>query len=161
MVLYPKPNELPFWATSNYVDPITGQPNVVTPPLEKQTNGWLREFPPRQWFNWLGRFTGNWIAYLSQQEAQSVVTDGTGLTPSFDVNNIPTGAIAIIYVVDKGNAANVYNGMVYLPSAPGVPTAFVDIKKVGITTPSIAVDGSVTIAGGTGPYISYCQTKIA
>lgn len=151
---------VPNWATNDVVDPVSGQPNVVTPPTEKQNNGWaFGEFPPRQWFNWLGRNTASAINTLKQFLAQNVVNAGTGATQSYDVLNIPNGAMALISVVDKGNSANVYSGMVYLPPAPGSPVAFVDIKKVGITTPSIAIDGSVTISGGTGPYIVYCTTK--
>lgn len=151
---------IPRWAMDNVVDPISGQPNVVTPPPEKQDNGWaFGEFPPRQWFNWLGRNTAERLESLSDLAEQEVVSDGTGASPSYDVSGNPDGAIAIIWVVDKGNTANVYNGMVYLPLNPGAPISFIDIKKVGITTPQIAVDGSVTISGGTGPYIVSCETK--
>lgn len=155
-----KPTVVPNWATFNVQDPVSGQQNVTTPPDEKQMYGWARaEKPPRQWFNWLGRYTAQWINWFNQQESQAVVSDGTGAVVSYDVFNIVHGALAYIYVVDKGNAANVYHGMCYLPPAPGSPVPFVDIKKVGINTPSISVTGTVTISGGTGPYIAYAQTK--
>jgi hypothetical protein len=116
---------------------------------------------PNSWWNWLARYTYLWIAYLNTQDLNSVVSDGTGSVTSFNVSGIPFGAIAYIYVVDKGNAANIYNGMVYLPLNPVSPVTFIDIAKVGITTPVISTIGTVTIAGGTGPYICYCQTKPA
>ena len=150
-----KPTVFPVWAELDQVDDVSNQNNVLTPPPEKQMYGWDRlEFPPRNFLNWLGRYTYRWIAWLAQQEAQSVVTAGTGQA-TFDA---VTGGLAYIYVVDKGNAANVYHGMVYLPPA-SVGATFVDIKKVGITTPVISPSGTVTIAGGTGPYIVYGQLK--
>lgn len=151
-----KPTELPQWASQDVVDPVSLQNNVLTPPPEMQNYGWIRlQFPPRQWFNWLGRLTYQWLQYLSQQDSQSVVSDGTGSVTSFDAL---AGGLAIIYVVDTGNASNVYNGMVWLPPS-NVGATFIDIKKVGITTPSISVSGTVTVTGGTGPYIVYCQQK--
>lgn len=150
-----KPTVLPQWADQDQVDPVSLQNNVLTPPPEKLQYGWSRlEFPPRNWFNWLGRYTYRWLAWLKQQEEQAKVSAGTG-EAIFDA---VTGGLAYIYVIDKGNSANVYHGMCYLP--PGsVGATFVDIKKVGITTPVIAVGGGVTIAGGTGPYIAYGQLK--
>jgi len=153
--MLPRPTVLPIWAVQDVVDPVSGQNNVLTPTPEKQQYGWNRlEFPPRNWFNWLGRETYKCLAYLFQQEAQSVVTAGTGET-MFDAI---VGGLVFIYVVDTGNAANVYHGMVYLPPA-SVGATFVDIKKVGINTPTIDAAGTVTISGGTGPYIAYGQQK--
>jgi len=153
--MFTRPDTMPEWAEQDVVDPVSGQNNVLTPPPEKQQFGWNRlEFPPRNWFNWLGRWTWRWIRYLAQQEAQSVVNDGTGQV----MFNAISGGLVYIYVVDIGNAANVYHGMVYLPPA-SVGATFVDIKKVGINTPVIDAAGAVTISGGTGPYISYGQQK--
>ena len=154
-----KPDTLPLWATDHQVDPVSLQNNVLTPPPEKQQYGLARlEFPPRNWFNWLGRNTYKCLAWLFQQEAQAVVTPRAG-TVMFDVVN---GGLCYIYVVDTAVGSNVYHGMVYLPPAatsPSYAVSFIDIKKVGITTPTITSSGTVTIAGGTGPYIAYGQTK--
>lgn len=154
-----KPTTLPEWAVQDQIDPVSLQNNVLTPPPEYQQYGWTRgQFPPRNWFNWLGRNTYQCIAWLFQQESQSVVASGSGQT-FFDV---VSGGLCYIYVVDTGNGANVYHGMVYLPPAstsPSYPISFIDIKKAGITTPTISASGTVTVAGGTGPYIVYGQTK--
>lgn len=151
-----RPTVFPVWAEQDQIDPVSQQNNVLTPPPEKQQYGWDKlEFPPRNWFNWLARYTNRWIEYFAQQEAQAVVTDGTGQI-MFDAL---VGGLAYIYVVDVGNALNVYHGMVYLPPS-NVGATFVDIKQVGITTPVITAGGTVTIAGGTGPYIAYGQTKV-
>jgi hypothetical protein len=150
-----KPTFYPNWATEDQVDPVSLQNNVLTPPSEKQLEGFARlEFPPRNWFNWLFRTINDWIIWFDQILSQGVVTLGTGQT-MFDAVN---GGLAYIYVVDTGNASNVYHGMIYLP--PGsVGATFIDIKKVGITTPVISGSGTVTITGGSGPYIVYGQTK--
>ena len=70
-----KPTILPEWAENDVVDPISGQNNVLEPPPEKKLEGWARlEYPPRNWFNWLARYTWRWLNWLNQQEEQSIVT---------------------------------------------------------------------------------------
>lgn len=79
-----RPATLPKWAEEDQEDPETGNNNVVPPPPEKMNSGWVAgEFPPRNWFNWLARWTYRNLAYLIQQEAKEVVTnnDGLGLFP--------------------------------------------------------------------------------
>jgi hypothetical protein len=154
-----KPTVLPVWADLDQVDPISLQNNVLTPPPEYQQYGWtLKQFPPRNWFNWLGRYTYRWLAYLSQQDAQGNTVSASNAVPTDVIFDSVNGGLAYIYVVDTGNAAAVYHGMVYLPPA-SVGATFVDIKKVTINTPSISASGTVTISGGTGPYIVYGQMK--
>lgn len=154
---FPRPTVLPEWAVQDIVDPVSMQNNVLTPPPEMQQYGWTRkQFPPRNWFNWLARYTYQWLAYLSQQDQQAVVTDGTGSEPLF---NTVTGGIAILWVVDTGNSANVYNGMAYIPPASGSPITLITIKNVGLTISTISTGGVVTVSGGTGPYLCWGQTK--
>ena len=114
-----RPGTYPVWAIDNVVDDVSGQNNVTTPPTEKQMYGWARaDQPPRQWFNWLGRYTYQWLAYLGQQEAQSVVTsDNTGATPIVDPVG---GGMATINVIDTGNPANFYQGITYIPQPTAV-----------------------------------------
>jgi hypothetical protein len=60
-----RPDKYPEWATVNIVDPISGQNNVIEPPQVKKSEGWgYRDKGARNWFNWLGRYTDNWIKYL-------------------------------------------------------------------------------------------------
>lgn len=150
------PDELPMWATMTVIDPTSNQPNVSTPPPEKQLVGWsLEEQPPRQWFNWLGQKTYEWLVYFKDRDLEDVTTSGDGVTPNFDAL---IGGLCYIYVVDTVVTTNCYHGMCYLP--PGnVGATFIDIKKVGITTPTISATGTVTIAGGTGPFIVSTEQK--
>src|SRR5260221_13832836 len=98
---FTKPDQLPMWADQDQVSNVSLQNNVLVPPPALQQYGWTyKQFPPRNFFNWLGRYTYRWLAYLSQQEAQSVVGAGTGQTYFDSVN----GGLAYIYVVDTGNA---------------------------------------------------------
>lgn len=154
----PRPTVFPVWASSDQVDPISGQNNVLTPPPEKQMYGWARlEFPPRNWINWLARYTNNWIQYLAQQESQAVVTDGLGSVAIVDVVN---GGMSIIYVVDTGATANYYEGIVYVPASysSGILT-YNTTASNALTVSAISVAGEVTVSGGTGPYIVYGQMK--
>jgi len=96
-VEFDRPDALPEWASQDRVDPDTSQNNVVTPPIEKQKTGWaFKEFPPRNWFNWLARLTWQWLGYLSERcnRAESYVVSNT---PSAAAR----GAGAMIYVTDE------------------------------------------------------------
>ena len=152
-----KPTTLPVWATDNVVDPISGQNNVTTPPAEKQQFGWsYGEQPPRNWFNWLGRYTYQWLAWLDQQETQNRVVDNTGTTPAFDIT---TGGMAIVYVIDTTTPANFFQGIAYIPPSPGAPVTVTQIAASTLTVSTISVTGVITAAGGSGDYIIYGQTK--
>lgn len=129
MVL-PQPTEFPDWATQDQTDPVSHINNVVTPPLEMQESGWLRqEFPPRQWFNWLARYTGLWVRYLNQQVGtaatdittlqaqvdamqvfQTVVFQGTYGVASPSICDVNTKSIVSLKIVDDsgGSATDFY-----------------------------------------------------
>lgn len=75
-----KPDQYPDWATDDVVNPISGQNNVATPPTEYNDFGWtLYQKPPRQWFNWLGRYTGFWVRYLDEM-IDEITADGWVVT---------------------------------------------------------------------------------
>lgn len=152
-----KPTILPMWAVDNVVDPISGQNNVTTPPMEKQLIGWsLKEQPPRNWFNWLGRYTYQWLAWLNQQETQNRVVDNTGTAPAFDIS---TGGMAIVYVIDTTTPANSFHGITYIPPNPGAPVTVTKLAGTTLTVSTISVTGVITAAGGSGNYIIYGQMK--
>ncbi len=55
----------PRWATNDVVDPTSSLNNVIEPAEGKKDIGWnYLEKPARQYFNWLGRQTNQWIDYL-------------------------------------------------------------------------------------------------
>lgn len=152
-----KPSVFPIWAQLNAVDPISGQNNVTTPPLEKQNYGWdFNEQPPRNWFNWLGRYTYNWLQWLDQQESQSRVVNNAGTSPAFD---IITGGMAIVYVIDTTTPANSFHGIAYIPPSPGAPVTVTKLGGTTLTVSTISVTGVITAAGGSGNYIIYGQMK--
>lgn len=157
---FPRPTVLPEWATTDQLDPISGQNNVLTPPPEQLLYGWKRlQFPPRNWFNWLARYTYQWLAYLSQQESQSVVTnDNTGATPIIDPVN---GGMALLFVIDIVTPANYFEGIAYIPPGYAGGTSFTVINSVNLTVGAIALNGGVIVSGGSGAsnYIQYGQMK--
>lgn len=65
----PIPIKYPQWAVNNVVDPTSGQNNVADPDLSdphKKLEGWsFKEFPPRQWFNFLHRLVNDWTEYFN------------------------------------------------------------------------------------------------
>lgn len=158
--MIPRPDMFPVWAALDQVDPVSNQNNVLVPPLEKQNYGWNRlEFPPRNFFNWLGRKTYQWLQYLDQQQAQSTVTTGSGAAPIVDIIN---GGMSLIYVVDKGDTTKFFEGIVYVPA--GYSSGTLTYNIVSTSTPSLTISainssGVVSISGGTGPYLVYGQMK--
>lgn len=87
-----KPTVKPRWATTDVVDPTSGQNNVVEPSTSKKDTGWDRhEKPERQFFNWQARFTYEWIDWFDGTTIPLTLTgattneqksDGTGHTHS-------------------------------------------------------------------------------
>lgn len=150
-----KPTVLPQWAEQDQTDPVSLQNNVLTPPPEKQQYGWDRlEFPPRNWFNWLGRYTYRWIAWFKQQEEQAVVTDGNGVG-LFPVDD----ALIFIYAVDKVTPANYIFAMGF-KGAGSTPTLNVIDNNV-LTLGASTISGDQVISGGTAAnIIAYGQSKI-
>lgn len=132
MVL-PQPDQFPDWAMLDVVDGVSHINNVIAPPLEKQDSGWARqEFPPRQWFNWLGRYTARWIRYLFQEVGnagtdiaalqaqvnglrilQTVVIEGTYGVATPAICDVDTPSIVMLYINDTtgGLATDIYTGM--------------------------------------------------
>ena len=151
----PRPVVYPQWAIDDVVDPISGQNNVTTPPSEKQLNGWdLKEFPPRQWFNWLGRYTYLWIQWLDQQQQtqQTGLDSGLGFLALPGVPTVPIGALAEVSAVDTMVPTNILKAIAYIPPSLGSPVTM-QIVGTSSLTATISTTGLVTIMGGTGPYI--------
>lgn len=148
------PSEFPVWCTDDQVDPVSMQNNALVPPPEKQQFGFARlDFPPRNWLNYLFRTINNWIEYLAQQAGLSVTADGSGSTP---VVNVVTGGMATISVVstNSGESTNFYEGIVYVP--PGYVSGSLNFNTINsstITVGAISASGTVTVSGGSGPYI--------
>lgn len=150
-----KPSTLPKWAENDVVDGVSGENNVIEPPAEKQNIGWSRlEYPPRNWFNWLGRYTYRWLNWLKQQEEQAVVTDGNG------VGLFPTDdALITLHAVDSTTPANYLVAVGYKASATN--PALTVIASNTLTLGAATVTGDQAISGGTaGDIIAWGQTKI-
>ena len=149
-----KPTILPEWAENDVVDPISGQNNVLEPPPEKKLEGWSRlEYPPRNWFNWLARYTWRWLNWLNQQEEQSIVTDGSG------VNIFPiSGSLCVLFAVDTASPTH------YLYAIGANVGGTVTLTVVASATLALgAISGtSVPITGAADPttIIAWGQSKI-
>lgn len=152
---FTKPDQLPMWADSDQVSTISLQNNVLTPPPALQQYGWTyKQFPPRNFFNWLGRYTYRWLAWLNQQESQSVVTDGDGigLFPTED-------AMIYLYAVDIVTPANYIFAMGY--KATGVAPALNVISNNVLSLGASTTTGDQIISGGTASnIIANGQTKL-
>ncbi len=152
---FTKPDQLPLWADQDLINPISLQNNVLVPPPSMQQYGWTyKQFPPRNFFNWLGRYTYRWLAWLNQQESQSIVTDGNGigLFPTDD-------AMIYLYAVDKETPANFIFAVGFkgTGNAPVLNVIDSNVLTLGAST----ISGDQVISGGTAAnIIANGQTKI-
>lgn len=149
--MVPMPSQLPAWATSDQIDPVSNQNNVLVPPPEMQLYGWQRlQFPPRNWFNWLARYTYLWIQWLSQQQNLTVVSDGTS---AYTLFNTATGKIAQAQLSVVDSAGNYVTAIAYLPTPVSMAVTMVTIATNSVITLStIATTGKLTVSGGSAPY---------
>ena len=138
-----RPGSLPAWATSEIVNPETGQLNVIEPPEEKKNKGWeFKEFPPRNWFNWLFRTIYYWLRHYSQR---TMVTDGGGVG-LFPYDN----CLIALYAVDSTTPANYLHAVGY--RGAGTPSLNV-ISSNTLTLGSGTSSGDQPISGGTAENI--------
>jgi len=73
-----EPTKLPEWATTDVVDGTSGENNVAEPSAAKKLRGWDREeIPPRQWWNWLGRLTNEWVEWFQGTTIPLSITNST------------------------------------------------------------------------------------
>ena len=150
------PPDLPMWAVDDQIDPVSLSNNVLPPPPELQQYGWVRsQFPPRNFFNWLGRQTYECLLYLFDKDALIVSSVGAGAQTLF---NTTVGGMYKLSVVDQGNPANFYEGVGWSAPAPGAPVTLTDITTSPLSVSTISTSGVVTVSGGTGPYQCYAQT---
>lgn len=143
-----KPTVLPQWASDLVQNEITGQYNVVEPPTEKKEDGWFyQEKPNRQWWNWLHRQTYLWLAWLSQQEAQKVVTDdaGLGLFPTDD-------ALITISAVDLDDPTSFFTGTGI--KVAGQPPQFAITDSLNLALGAGTITGDQPITGGTNVIVT-------
>ena len=143
-----KPTTLPMWAEDDVLDPISGQYNVVEPPTEKKTNGWsLGEQPARNFYNWLGRFTYRWLAYLKQQEEQKVVTNAAGVG-LFPLDN----AVITLLAVDLADPTKYVSA--FGIKMPGVVPTYSVANAVGLALGAATITGDQPVTGGANVVIT-------
>ena len=143
---------LPEWASLDQVDEVSGQNNVLVPPPEKQQYGWDRlDFPPRNWFNWLGRLTYQWLKYFQQNDPQSttLVIQGVYGTPYTIADTTTPGRLLMIYIQDstQSKATDFFIGMCNPYSSTSSDRVVNVINSNDISVSSIAnATGQITVS---------------
>lgn len=144
MVL-PKPAVLPEWAVNNIPDPVSGQLNVVEPPLEKKLTGYLLgEKPNRQYMNWLFRTTNDWIAYFNDNldfDSDTIVPVWTGLTNQPSVN--------YFYYSKEGDRVYFSCHIIWAGNVDVNPLVMTNLPFLGKNSPGLIQ--SVHVSRGVGP----------
>lgn len=82
-----RPTIYPKWADQDQVDPVSGQLNATEPPAQRADSGWARrEIPPRQWMNWLHRWTYRWLLWFEQEtDRNTAALNGNTSAPTPEV----------------------------------------------------------------------------
>lgn len=186
-----KPPVYPKWADTDESDPVSGQSNVVKPPTAREDSGWTRrEIPPRQWMNWLQRFTYRWILWL-EQEADKVqphiddedavhgatAADTAGKIARRDANarmkaadpvdsqDVTTKSWVETLVQDPQNFDLSTNGYYIFPGGLiiqwGVSTGQVSVSTVTFPIPFPNACLNVQATAGKGDYLSTGEKNVA
>lgn len=154
---------LPQWASQDVIDPLSGQYNVVEPPLEVKQEGWrLGEKPNRQWWNWFNRQTYECLAYLFDNldfDADTIVPVWTGLTNQPTVNYFYYSkegdrVYFTCHIIWAGNADSTNPlAMTNLPyagkNAVGMLQMVPVLRGTGPTAPNNTLLGALVGAGGS------------
>lgn len=151
-----KPTIIPEWATDD-VNIINAQgepiPNVLTPPDAAIQSGWVDRFPRKQWFNWLGRYVGDWVKYLKERDEQITTSDGNG-SSLFIVDD----SLITLHAVDIITPAN-YIYAVGFKGSGSAPVLNVISNNV-LTLGTGTISGDQPISGGTpANVITYGQSR--
>jgi hypothetical protein len=143
----PLPSELPRWATTIIVDPVTNAPNIVEPTESKKDIGWNAFEPPaRNYFNWFQNLVYQWLNYFNfRLTVGEKITDGNG-SQLFGITN----SVIMLFAVDKVTPANYIQAMGFRGTS--TPTLHVTSSNV-LTLGSGGADGSQAISGGTAANI--------
>lgn len=139
-----KPSEKPRWAT----DPLAA---ITTPPSGKQDLGWIVEYPPHQFFNWLARKSYDWINYFEAKtdtilggSPETTLTIATGvITPTLGSHAVDTEAAAATDDLTNILTTNLNDGnllLIHSVSAARVITIKHNAGGAGQVSLSLGVD---------------------
>jgi hypothetical protein len=143
----PMPTQLAAWATTSYVDPVSGAPNIIEPSQSHMATGWVYQEPPaRNFFNWWMNTSYNTdLFFMYRLTTMMIVTDGNGS----QIFNIPN-AIITLSAVDKTTPAN----FLFAIGWRGTVSHTLNVIASNVLTLGAqAADGSQAISGGTASNI--------
>jgi hypothetical protein len=150
-----KPSTLPRFADVDTIDPTSGITNVIEPGDTQKNTGWVyRQFPVRQFMNWLHRLTYQWLYWFNDQ--MDAIFDprdyGNGLQIGANI------ALAADAVVAAGRGYILLNGGEYLCEVSvnfhGIPIVFSPGSYLTINA-GIVITG-LNISGHPKHQIIYC-----
>ena len=91
---FSRPTVFPDLALNDVNNGLLGAPNVQEPPTDLKNEGWEHgQKPEREFFNWYGRVTNNWLKYLDEKVTSILAT----LTDLADTSKSKTAADADNY----------------------------------------------------------------
>lgn len=123
-----KPSKRPEWAYDHSPQaPGSTSGDLIEPSEAKRHDGWDKEMPPYQWFNWVLWIISKWIDWLDKSEYETLAVAAADLSP---------GDTAVIRTYDDGQ---------------NLPGTLLDYSDTGKFVASLESDGQyVAIAQGSG-----------
>jgi hypothetical protein len=101
----PTPTQFPDFCQNDQVDPVSNENNAIPPPQELVSFGWPRaSYVVRNFLNYLFRWTGTWIRYLSQNDSksQTVIVNSTAYGATTPQIAMPgRNSVCMLYIQDN------------------------------------------------------------
>lgn len=138
-----RPTDLPRWASSDVVSPVTNKANVIEPTSEKKDVGWdALEGGGRQFLNWLFRYNYLWSEYFDNRFKWEFITDGDGT----DALDSKEDVFVSIHAVDTTNLDNYVKASGYKAGTSAPTMQIIDNNVLALGTLTAA---DIPITGGT------------
>lgn len=139
---------LPRWATNDVIDPTTLLNNVIEPAEAKKDIGWnYIEKPSRQYFNWLGRQTNQWLDYLNDSVNMFAPheTDPATMAISLNAGRINLGTdVLSVAAQDTGvmtaPTTNPRIDRIVISETTGVASIIAGVEAASPTAPAFTPD---------------------
>jgi len=106
-----KPSIVPNWASTDTIDPITGQPNRAVPDAGVRATGftWVNRKPARGFINWLYYILCEWVAYFDTCIDQPVKVASDPTFHNLTVTGLTGGTITSDLMLVVPNTATFHD----------------------------------------------------
>jgi hypothetical protein len=147
----PTPTQFPDFCQNDQVDPVSNENNAIPPPQELVSFGWPRaSYVVRNFLNYLFRWTGTWVRYLSQNDPKSqTIVLSANYGTAYTICDPTRTAVLMIYANDTASlqADNFFVGICSVFSGSSSDRIVNIVNNNNITVSTINhVTGKITFS---------------